>query len=112
MSGTWGGSEPQQRRVEPCREGLVASDIASEAARMRAGRSVVPDASRAAETTSRAFELWRDKHYVRRRDAIARIASQAGYSIALLDSSIVALLKPFTPAALESFAARISPDGP
>ncbi len=111
MSETSSASEPQQRLIEPCREGLLASDIASEAARMRAGRSVVPDASRAAETISRAFELWRDKHYVRRRDAIARIASQAGYSIALLDSSIVALLKPFTPAALESFAARISRDG-
>src|SRR5260370_4164032 len=111
MSETSGASDPQQRVVEPCREGLVASDIASAAARMRAGRSMAPDASRTAEALSRAFELWRDKHYARRRDAIARIANQAGDSIALLDSSLDALLRPFTPPAIESLAARISRDG-
>ncbi|MGA9720833.1 MAG: acyl-CoA reductase [Candidatus Binatus sp.] len=56
----------------------------------------------------RAFALWRSRDYSRRRDAIAAIAHSAGYSVALLENSIDALLKPFTSDALESMAARIS----
>lgn len=92
-------------------EGVLPSDIASAAARLRDGRNAAPDARRAAEVLSRAIELWQDRHNPRRRDAIARIASQAGYSVPLLESSIDALLKPFTPAALTSLSARILRDG-
>jgi Acyl-CoA reductase (LuxC) len=92
-------------------EGLLPSDIASAAARLRGGRNAAPDARRAAEVLSRTIELWRDKHYARRCDAIARITTQSGYSVPLLESSIDALLKPFTPAALNSLAARASLDG-
>jgi hypothetical protein len=52
--------------------------------------------------------LWRDRTYARRRDAIAQIARQAGYSVALLDESIDALLKPFSHVALNSLAARVA----
>lgn len=93
----------------PC--GLLASDIASAAVRLRAARSIVPDAFRAADVLSRAIGLWRDRNYPRRRDAIAQIAAQAGYSVALLDSSLDALLKPFSPAALKSLAAQVSSAG-
>lgn len=91
--------------------GLLASDIASAAARLRAAQSIVHDPSRAAEVLSRAAALWRDRNYPRRRDAIAEIARQAGYSIALLDESLDALLKPFSHAALSSLAARVSSSG-
>jgi hypothetical protein len=111
MSVMSSASEPQQRQSSEHREGLIASDIASAAARLRAATSVPADAMRAAEALSRAIELWRDRDYPRRRDAIARIACQAGYSVALLDSSLDALLKPFTPAALNSLASRVSRDG-
>ena len=50
----------------------------------------------------RAFELWRDRDYARRREAIAAIARAAGYSVAMLENSIDALLKPFTIEALKS----------
>ena len=55
-----------------------------------------------AEALARAFELWRDRDYARRREAIAAIARSAGYSVAMLENSIDALLKPFTIDALKS----------
>jgi hypothetical protein len=68
-------------------------------------------ADRMADALARAFELWRDRNYSRRRDAIAAIAGSARYSVAMLDASIVALLKPFTSDALKAMAARVSAEG-
>ncbi len=67
------------------------------------------------DALARAFELWRDRNYARRRDAIASIARSAGYSVALLENSIDALLKPFTSDALKLMAgtaARPTSDRP
>jgi len=61
-----------------------------------------------ADALARAFGLWRSRDYARRRAAIAAIAHSAGYSIAMLENSIDALLKPFTSDALKSLAGRIS----
>jgi hypothetical protein len=61
-----------------------------------------------ADALARAFQLWGDRNYARRRDAIAAIADSARYSVALLENSIDALLKPFTSDALKSMVARIS----
>ncbi len=68
-------------------------------------------ADRMAGALARAFALWRSRDYARRRDAIAAIAHSAGYSVALLENSIDALVKPFTTDALEAMAARISASG-
>jgi hypothetical protein len=87
---------------------LLASDVASAAARLRAAQSVAHEPSRAAEVLSRAAALWRDRNYPRRRDAIGQIARQAGYSVALLEESLDALLKPFSHAALGSLAEKAS----
>lgn len=116
MSGVSGASESHLRRPEQGatrREssGLLASDVASAAARLRAAQSVGHDPSRAAEVLSRAARLWRDRKYLRRRDAIAQIAREAGYSVALLDESLDALLKPFSHAALSSLAEKVSRAG-
>ena len=91
--------------------GLLASDVAFAAARLREAQSVAHDPSRAADIFSRAVALWRDRNYPRRRDSIAQIARQAGYSVALLDESLDALLKPFSHAALISLAEKVSRDG-
>ena len=88
--------------------GSLASDVAAAAARLRVAQSVAHDPSRSADVLSRAAGLWRDRNYSRRRDAIAQIAHQAGYSVALLDESLDALLKPFSHAALSSLAERVS----
>src|SRR5208283_322592 len=91
---------------------LVESDIASAAARVRGAEDINPGADRMAGALARAFDLWRDRDYARRREAIAAIARSAGYSVAMLDNSIDALLKPFTSDALKSIAARVSPSRP
>jgi hypothetical protein len=116
MSTSSGASEthlrqPNQSAVHCDSSGLRASDIASAAACLRAAQSIALDAPRAADALSRAVGLWRDRNYARRRDALAQIAGQAGYSVALLDASLDALLKPFSHAALNSLAARVSSTG-
>src|SRR5215469_2410270 len=83
---------------------------------MSANAARIPRASdvgaeRMADALVRTFELWRQRDHVRRRDAVREIARSAGYSVAMLDSSIDALLKPFTRKALEAMAARISAKG-
>jgi acyl-CoA reductase LuxC len=65
---------------------------------------------RMADALARAFERWRDRSYARRRDAIEAIADSAGYSVAMLENSIDALLKPFGSDALKAMAARVSAD--
>jgi hypothetical protein len=118
MSGSSGASETPLRQPDSPKgavhrnsSGLRASDIASAAARLRAAQSIAPDALRTADALSRAVALWRDRNYARRCDAIAQIAGQAGFSVALLDASLDALLKPFSHAALNSLAARFSSAG-
>lgn len=91
--------------------GLVESDIASAAARVRGASNLSPGADRMATALARAFELWRDRDYARRRASIGAIARSAGYSVATLENSIDALLKPFTIDALKSIAARVSSSG-
>jgi len=90
---------------------LVESDIASAAARVRGAEDINPGADRMANALARAFELWRDRDYARRRETIAAIARAAGYSVAILEDSIDALLKPFTSDELKSIAARVSSSG-
>jgi hypothetical protein len=75
------------------------------------GEVAGPGAERMADALARAFALWRSCNYARRRDAVAAIAHSAGYSVATLDNSIDALLKPFTAEALKSFAALVSVSG-
>jgi hypothetical protein len=65
------------------------------AARARRAENVGPSAERMADALARAFELWRSRDYARRRDAVAAIAHSAGYSVAMLENSIDALLRPF-----------------
>ena len=116
MSAGTASSEARVRGAEfgaagPGSSRLVESDIASAAARVRAAEDINSGADRMARALARGFELWRDRDYARRREAIAAIARSAGYSLAMLDNSIDALLKPFTTDALKSIAARVSPGG-
>lgn len=90
---------------------LLPSDISAAAVRLRAARCIALEPFRVADALSRAVEAWRDKRYARRRDAIARIASEAGYSVVMLDASIGALLKPFSRATLNSLAGQVSSSG-
>ena len=89
---------------------LVESDSIGSRARARS-RKYQPGADRMAKALARAFGVWRDRDYARRRETIAAIARSAGYSVAMLENSIDALLKPFTGDALKSIATRISSSG-
>ena len=73
-------------------------------ARGSGAKDASPSAQRIADALARAFALWRDRNYAGRRDAIAAIAHSAGYSVAMLENSIDALLKPFTGEALKAMA--------
>jgi hypothetical protein len=85
---------------------LDVSDVATAVSRVR----VASDSSgkRMADVVGRAFELWRDRDYPRRRVAIGEIVRAAGFSVAMLEASIDALLKPFTRHALIAMAAHVS----
>ncbi|HKN13505.1 MAG TPA: acyl-CoA reductase [Candidatus Binatus sp.] len=86
----------------------MSATPASSAMRMRRAENPAPSAERMAKALARAFSLWRDRNYARRRDAIAAIAHSAEYSVELIENSIDALLKPFTSDALKAMAERIS----
>ena len=88
----------------------MSATSASRAMRLPEAETVAPCADRMADALARAFERWRDRDYVRRRDTIAAIADSAGYSVAMLENSIDALLKPFTGDELKAMAARVSAD--
>jgi hypothetical protein len=66
--------------------------------------SAGPSAERMAEALAQACALWRSRDYLRRRDAIAAIAHSAGYSVAMLEDSIDALLKLFNSDGLKLMA--------
>jgi hypothetical protein len=86
----------------------MSATTASSAMHLPGAENVSFGADRMADALARVFELWRDRNYARRRDAIAVIADSAGYSVAMLENSIDALLKPFTSDALKAMAARVS----
>ncbi|MGH7814015.1 MAG: acyl-CoA reductase [Candidatus Binataceae bacterium] len=90
---------------------LSAAAVAAIAARVRAARTENSTPERRAEALARAFERWREGGFPARRAAIAQIARRTGFSPALLDASIDALLAPFTRDALLAMAARVAPAG-
>ena len=89
----------------------MSATSASSAMRVARAENVSLGPERMADVLARAFELWRDRGYARRRAAIAEIARSTGFSVAMLDESIDALLKPFTRDALSTLAARVLANG-
>ncbi len=87
----------------------MSATLASSAMRVRRAAPGI-GADRMADALARAVKLWRDRSYGRRRDAIGAIAESAGYSVAMLENSIDALLKPLTSDALKAMEARVSAD--
>src|SRR5690348_17219705 len=64
---------------------------------------------RAALAIAAACARWRERGFPARRNALARIAEESGWSSQLLDESIDALLAPFTYDALAAFASQLTP---
>jgi hypothetical protein len=84
----------------------TAAALDAACARLRDAARATLAPSRIADAIARVVALWRDRNYRRRIDAVARIASGAGFSIPLMNESLDALLRPFTPHALQAIASR------
>jgi hypothetical protein len=89
------------------REAVDRDSIASLTARLRSAVEKPLSPDKISRSLSRAFILWRDPNYQRRRRAIDRIAANSGLSVELLAESLDALLLPFPALALESLAAKV-----
>jgi acyl-CoA reductase-like NAD-dependent aldehyde dehydrogenase len=75
--------------------------------RVRANTPELSSPASNAATLARVCELWRDRRFGERRNAIGQIAASWGFSEALLDESLDALLAPFTLMAFEKLAATV-----
>ena len=88
---------------------MTANDLNRDAHQLRiAARDSLPP-HRIADVLAAAVLRWRDRNFALRRDTIARISAQLGFSTALLDESLDALLLPFSPDALADLASRVVP---
>ncbi|HUY38892.1 MAG TPA: acyl-CoA reductase [Candidatus Binataceae bacterium] len=87
---------------DPVSEAAISTAIS----RMRARVGEAHDPLRAASVLASALERWRMRDFPARRAAVAQISAGLGFSAALLDASLDALLAPFTAEALTAFAAE------
>ncbi|MGB6554365.1 MAG: acyl-CoA reductase [Candidatus Binataceae bacterium] len=86
-------------------EQVSAAGISSAISRIGARAGEVHDPLHAASVLAAVLERWRERDFSARRAAVAEIGASLGFSAALLDASLDALLAPFTLDALRSFAA-------
>jgi len=87
------------------RDVLAGSPLAF--ARLRESLRQTISRDRIATALSLTCERWRSRSFEARRETLSLAARASGFSPALLDESLDALLKPFHPAAFESLAARL-----
>ena len=85
---------------------IVVKFITLAAARLREAMNRPLSPERVAVALCEACAGWRDRGYATRRETVAAIAAAWGWSDALVDESIDALLAPFSAAALENLALR------
>ncbi|MFI5352193.1 MAG: acyl-CoA reductase [Candidatus Binatales bacterium] len=87
------------------RDVLAGSTLAFARLRESLRRTISPD--RIAAALSQTCARWRSRSFDARRETLSLAARASGFSPALLDESLDALLKPFHPAAFESLAATL-----
>ena len=87
---------------------ISAIDVERAAKRLRASARGTLAPPRIADAIAAALARWRDREFAPRRETVARISANLGFSIALLDESLDALLAPFTSNALAEIASRIA----
>ena len=84
---------------------ISIAEIATALERIRVGIGQAHDPARGASALAAVLEKWRARDFPARRAVVAQIRASLGFSAALLDASLDALLAPFTPDAMLSFAA-------
>ncbi|MGO9602669.1 MAG: acyl-CoA reductase [Candidatus Binataceae bacterium] len=82
-------------------------EIEEQASRVQAAISQPIAPAKIADSLAAVLERWRDRAFARRRETVAQNSRRLGFSIALLDESLDALLAPFTREALNDLANRI-----
>ena len=82
----------------------MAGEIEAAAARLRAAVCLELGPERIAAAIAEACARWRERDFAPRRETIAEIAAAWGYTEAILDESIDALIAPFTRDALAAAA--------
>lgn len=85
-----------------------AGDIAEAAARIRDAVSTPISPRRIAASLKAALALWRERGFERRRATVTAIAERTAFSPKLIDSSLDALLAPFTDDALDALVPALS----
>ena len=93
--------ETQARAIAP---GALAGQIGAAAERIVAALYRPIPAARIASAIADAGERWRDRRFPPRAETVAEIAAAWGYTEALLDESIAAVLAPFSRGALDALA--------
>jgi hypothetical protein len=101
-------AQDRHRKIATAHGALKSEMMFETAARLRAA-AMRPENLRDANAPAlaKAFDCWRDREFPKRRETVAQIASAWGYTTALLDESLDALLEPFGTDALRSFGARV-----
>ncbi|MBF6560774.1 MAG: hypothetical protein IVW56_10820 [Candidatus Binataceae bacterium] len=103
------GGETEARAIAPRAPialvpGSLAERICAAAERTAAALDRPIPAARIASAIADAGERWRDRHFAPRAETVAEIAAAWGYTEALLDESIDAVLAPFSREALDALA--------
>jgi len=98
------GAARSVRGARPLRDATELRDAVS---RIRAALTRDVPAERIADTLGATFETLRSRTSAARRDTLRKIGRSSGWSYALLDESVDALLRPFTRRALDALAERV-----
>ena len=92
----------------PDRRPPSAAFLTSVAGQLRAALEAPIPPDRIAAALTEACERWRDRNFPPRRETLSSSATALGHSLAMLDESLDALLKPFHARALKSLASKLA----
>ncbi|MGH7865824.1 MAG: hypothetical protein ACREQB_12595, partial [Candidatus Binataceae bacterium] len=93
------------RAARPLRD---ATELRDAVKRIGAALAREVAAEAIADTLGAVFETLRSRTSAARRDTLRKIGRSSGWSSALLDESVDALLQPFTRRALDALARRVA----
>jgi hypothetical protein len=99
--------EVQAKALAKLEEQITATQVSAMAARLGIITGEPVPARRVAVALGGAAERWRDRDYAQRRETVGAVAAAWGWSEALIDESIDALIAPLNRFALESLVRSV-----
>jgi hypothetical protein len=103
----FGDTRPTRARPLAAARPRSSETLHRSAAQIRESLAAELAPAHLAELLGSAFDIWRNRASAVRAPAVGRIARNLGFSRALLEESIDALVRPFTRRALDALAARV-----